>query len=34
MNDRIPYVFIETDNPNALDKDKIEDPEYILENNL
>ena len=32
--DRIPFVYIETDNKNALQGDKIEHPEYIIENKL
>lgn len=30
--DRVPYVFIENDDKNALQCDRIEDPNYVLEN--
>lgn len=30
--DRVPYIFVETDNVNAQQKDKVEDPEYAKEN--
>ena len=33
-NDRIPYVYIETDGKVALQGDRIETPEYIVENDL
>jgi hypothetical protein len=26
INDRIPYLYVVTDNPRALAKDRIEDP--------
>ena len=32
--DRIRYVYIQTDNPKALQGDKIETPEYIKDNGL
>lgn len=31
INDRIPYVYIRNDNPNALQGDRIETPDYIKE---
>lgn len=34
VNDRIPFVYIKTANPNALQGDRIENPDYILQNNL
>ena len=33
-NDRIPYVYIETDTPPKLQGDRIETPEYIIEKSL
>ncbi len=33
-NDRIPYVYIETDREPELQGDRVETPEYIIENNL
>ena len=36
-NDRIPYVYIETNtgrNANVLQGDRIENPQYIIENNI
>ena len=30
--DRVPYVFIENEDKNALQCDRIEDPNYVLEN--
>ena len=32
--DRIPFVYIETKNKNALQGEKIEHPEYIIKNNI
>jgi DNA polymerase elongation subunit (family B) len=32
--DRIPFVYIETKNKNALQGEKIEHPEYIIENKI
>jgi DNA polymerase elongation subunit (family B) len=32
--DRIPFVYIETKNKKALQGDKIEHPEYIIQNNI
>jgi DNA polymerase elongation subunit (family B) len=32
--DRIPFVYIETKNKNALQGDKIEHPSYIIQNNI
>jgi len=32
--DRIPFVYIESKNKNALQGDKIEHPEYIIKNNI
>ena len=34
VNERIPFVYIKTNNPNSLQGDRIENPEYITENNL
>jgi hypothetical protein len=34
VNERIPFVYIKTNNPNSLQGDRIENPEYIMENNL
>jgi DNA polymerase elongation subunit (family B) len=34
INDRIPYVYIKSDNPKALQGDRIESPEFIKQNNL
>ena len=34
VNERIPFVYIKTDKPNALQGDRIENPEYIVENKL
>jgi DNA polymerase elongation subunit (family B) len=34
VNDRIPYIYIKTDNPLALQGERIETPDYIKENNL
>jgi DNA polymerase elongation subunit (family B) len=34
VNERIPFVYIKTDNPNSLQGDRIENPEYIVENKL
>jgi len=34
VNERIPFVYIKTNNPNSLQGDRIENPEYIVENNL
>ena len=33
-NDRVPYVYIETNNKKALQGEKIDTPSYITENNL
>ncbi|AYV78446.1 MAG: DNA polymerase family B elongation subunit [Edafosvirus sp.] len=33
-NDRIPYVYIETDKPVDLQGDRVEHPEYVIANNL
>ena len=33
-NDRIPYVYIKTNSTSGLQGDRIENPDYILENNL
>ena len=33
-NDRIPYIYIENNNKNILQGDKIELPSYIIHNNL
>ena len=32
INDRLPYLYIQTDNPKALQGDRIETPEYVLDN--
>ena len=32
--DRIPFVYIQTKNKNALQGEKIENPDYVLENKL
>ena len=32
--DRIPFIYIKSDNKKALQGEKIENPKYILENNL
>jgi hypothetical protein len=34
VNERIPFIYIKTNNPNSLQGDRIENPEYIKENNL
>lgn len=34
FNDRVPYVFVEVKDKNALQCDRIEDPTFIIENNL
>ena len=34
INERIPFVYIKTNNPNSLQGDRIENPEYIKENGL
>jgi DNA polymerase delta subunit 1 len=34
VNERIPFVYIKTDNPHSLQGDRIENPEYIVSNNL
>ena len=34
VNDRIPFVYIKTSNPNALQGDRIENPDYIVQNGL
>jgi DNA polymerase delta subunit 1 len=34
VNERVPFVYIKTDKPNALQGDRIENPEYIVENRL
>jgi hypothetical protein len=34
VNERIPFVYIKTNNPNSLQGDRIENPEYIVDNNL
>ena len=34
VNERIPFVYIKTNNPNSLQGDRIENPEYIRENSL
>jgi hypothetical protein len=34
VNERIPFVYIKTNNQNSLQGDRIENPEYIKENNL
>ena len=34
VNERIPFVYIKTNNPNSLQGDRIENPEYIVENKL
>ena len=34
INDRIPYIYIVNKDKNALQGNKIEDPEYITENNI
>lgn len=33
-NDRIPYVYIKTKNIPKLQGDRVEDPEFVMENNL
>lgn len=33
-NDRVPYVFVEVKDKNALQCDRIEDPTYVIENDL
>lgn len=32
--DRVPYIFIENNDKNALQKDRVEDPEYAKEHNI
>ena len=34
VNERIPFVYIKTNNQNSLQGDRIENPEYIKANNL
>ena len=34
INDRLPYIYIENNNPKALQGEKIETIEYIKENNI
>jgi DNA polymerase elongation subunit (family B) len=34
VNERVPFVYIKTDNPKALQGDRIENPDYIIQNNL
>lgn len=34
LNDRIPYVYIETKKKTKLQGDKIEHPDYVIKNNL
>jgi DNA polymerase elongation subunit (family B) len=34
INDRVQYAFVVTDNPKALQADRVEDPKFIQENNL
>lgn len=34
VNDRVPYVYIYNKDKNALQGDKIENPDYILKNNV
>jgi len=34
VNERIPFVYIKTNNPHSLQGDRIENPEYIVSNNL
>jgi DNA polymerase elongation subunit (family B) len=34
VNERIPFVYIKTDKPNALQGDRIENPEYIVHTGL
>ena len=34
VNERIPFVYIKTNNQNSLQGDRIENPEYIKDNNL
>jgi DNA polymerase delta subunit 1 len=34
VNERIPFVYIKTNNPNSLQGDRIENPEYIVDNKL
>jgi len=34
VNERIPFVYIKTDKPNALQGDRIENPEYIVQTGL
>jgi DNA polymerase delta subunit 1 len=34
INDRVPYVFVVTDHPRALQADRVEDPAYIAEHDL
>jgi DNA polymerase delta subunit 1 len=34
VNERIPFVYIKTNNPNSLQGDRIENPEYIKDNGL
>ena len=33
-NDRIPYVFVKTDHKVKLQGDRIEPPEYVIQNKL
>jgi len=34
INDRIPYIYIKSDNPNVLQGDRIETPEFVKQNGL
>jgi DNA polymerase elongation subunit (family B) len=34
INDRVQYAFVVTDNPKALQADRVEDPKFIQENKL
>lgn len=34
VNDRVPFVYIKVNNPTALQGDRIENPDYIIQNNL
>lgn len=34
VNDRVPFVYIKVNNQHALQGDRIENPDYIIQNNL
>jgi DNA polymerase elongation subunit (family B) len=32
--DRVPFVYVQVDNPKALSWERVEDPKYVVENNV